>query len=109
MTSSPAFTPMAMKGIILLSSPEMTGPSDVASFGSELTVLANSLKDRFSLAEKVGPEAGNKMLFAYTMPSETLAPGITRPEGIRGKTLEVPITDWSDVTRLIESLMDVAY
>ena len=57
-------------------------------FGPEMTVLANSVKTRFALwqdDEDIPP--------IYTVPSKTLAPKLTQPEGIRGKNTAVELGD----------------
>ena len=72
-----SFTPARLKGILFISSPKMVEADQGANYGSELSVLANDWKKKFG-----SPEA----LFFYTIPSKELAPKVTKPEQITGKS-----------------------
>lgn len=88
-----SFTPGSFKGIIFLASPEMFMKDQGASYGQQLSALASCWKDRF------GGEDPN---FIYTIPNKALAPTITAPKAIKGKSTAVEITDWSEITKVIE-------
>ena len=65
--------------------------------------MANCWKDRFGGAD---PQ------FFYTIPSKSLAPKITRPTQIKGKSTAVTINNWSDskeIMGLIEAVVREAY
>ena len=88
-----SFTPGSLKGIIFLAGPEMFLKDQGANYAEQLSTLANCWKDRF------GGEDPN---FIYTIPNKTLAPKITAPEAIKGKSTAVEISDWSEITKVIE-------
>jgi hypothetical protein len=89
------FTPAALSGIVFLSSESMVSGDQVANFGPEMSVLANSFKARFG---------GEDVPFIYTVPDKGLAPKITQPKGIKGKSAAVELDDWSDVGGVIEAV-----
>jgi hypothetical protein len=89
------FSLCKFKGIIFLASHEMVTKDQGATFGEQLSVLANCWKDRF------GGEAPH---FYYTLPSQALASKITRPNSIKGQSTAIEITDWSEVAWLIEQI-----
>jgi hypothetical protein len=72
-----SFTPASFRGVVFLSSPKMVEEDRGADFGPELSVLANCWKDRFG---------GEDPHFFYTIPNKRLAPRITRPTQIKGKS-----------------------
>ncbi|KPK51180.1 MAG: hypothetical protein AMK72_00355 [Planctomycetes bacterium SM23_25] len=91
-----SFTPAGLKGIIFLASPEMFTKDQGANYGEQLSALANCWKDRFGGAD---PH------FFYTIPGKTLAPKVTQPKTIKGKSTGVEITSWADgeaIMKLIE-------
>ncbi len=94
-----SFTPAALKGIVFLVGESHVATIRSANFGSELSVLANSWKDRFG---------GADVPFLYTMPTEALAPGVTQPAGIRGRSVAVEISDWQSVSELIDAVIESA-
>jgi len=73
-----SFTPASFKGIIFLSSPKMLEADQGATFGTELSVLANNWKAKFGCPDPY---------FFYTIPSKELAPKVTKPDGIKGKSM----------------------
>jgi|APSaa5957512622_1039677.scaffolds.fasta_scaffold01457_2 hypothetical protein len=89
-----SFTPAALKGVIFLTSESMVKEAGGANFGPEMTALAKSFKSRF------GDQDAE---FIYTIPSKTLAPKITTPAAIAGKSTAVEIGAWSDVAKVIEA------
>ena len=89
-----SFTPGAFKGILFLSCEKMVEEDGGANFGSELSAHANSWKERFS---------GEDPRFIYTIPGRELAPRITAPKTIRGKSTGVEIGDWSEIWNVIEA------
>ncbi len=90
-----SFTSAGLKGIIFLSSPEMFEKDQGANYGEQVSVLANSWKERFG---------GKDPQFVYTIPSKELAPKITKPAEIKGQSTTIEITDWSEITELIEQV-----
>jgi len=90
-----SFTPGAFKGIIFLASEKMVESDQGANYGAELSVLANSFKKRFG---------GEDPDFIYTIPNKSLAPNVTRPEGIKGKNAGVELSDWSELGKLVEEV-----
>ena len=85
-----SFTPASFNGVIFLSSPKMAAKGHGANFGPELSVLANCWKDRF---------AGEDPHFFYTIPSKALAPKITRPNDIKGKSTPCEMSHWLTAKR----------
>ena len=89
-----------VKGIIFLASPDMFSQDRGSSFGEQLSVLANSWKRRFG---------GDDPAFLYTLPSKALAPQITRPRSIQGKSAAVEVGDWSEVPRVLDAAIRDVY
>ncbi len=82
-----SFTPGAFKGILFLSSPDMVAEDGGALFGEQMSALANCMKKRFG---------GEDTPFHYTIPAASLAPKITKPSAIKGRSSALEITDWQD-------------
>ena len=80
-----SFTPASFKGIIFLCSQKMFEADQGANYGEQLTVLANSWKEKFACPDP---------RFFYTIPSKKLAPKITPPAGIKGKSTACEIDHW---------------
>ena len=93
------FTPTALSGILFLTGESMVADDQGANFGSEMSALANSFKTRFSL----GPD-GKDIPFIYTVPSKTLAPKLTQPNGIKGQSIAVEIGDWQEAGGVIKAV-----
>ena len=91
------FTPTAMSGIVFLTGKSMVADDQGVNFGPEMAVLADSFKSRFALWQD-----DEDIPLIYTVPSKTLAPKITRPKGIKGKSSAVELDDWSDVGGVID-------
>lgn len=91
------FTPTAMSGIVFLTGKSMVADDQGVNFGPEMAVLADSLKSRFALWQD-----DEDIPLIYTVPSKTLAPKITRPKGINGKSSAVEFDDWADVSGVID-------
>ena len=69
-----------------------------ANFGPELSALANCWKDWFACPDPC---------FLYTTPGKKLAPKITQPTAIKGRSVGVEIDDWSDAgAKMIERAVD---
>jgi hypothetical protein len=92
-----SFTPASFKGIIFLSTAKMVEADQGANYGAEMSALANCWKAKFG---------GEDTYFFYTTPSKALAPKVTAPKSIKGKSTAVEITDWSDVKQ-IQGLIDL--
>jgi len=91
-----SFTPAAFKGIIFLCSEKMVEKEQGAYYGSELSALANCWKAKFG---------GEDPHFFYTIPGKSLAPKISRPEKIKGKSTGIEFSKWSDGGQ-IQELID---
>ncbi|MFC1805360.1 hypothetical protein ACFL09_00070 [Planctomycetota bacterium] len=85
-----SFTPGSFKGIVFLASPEMFTEDQGANYGEQLSAMANCWKDHFG---------GEDPYFLYTIPSKALAPKVTRPMGIKGKSTPYEIGHWLTAKR----------
>ena len=90
-----SLTPTGLRGIVFLASPAMVEQDQGAHFGEQLTVLANAWKRRFG---------GEDPWFIYTMPTRPLAPKLTQPQGIQGKSEAIEIQDWTDVSGVLDAV-----
>jgi len=81
-----SFTPASFKGIIFLCSEKMFEADQGANYGAEMSALANCWKEKFG---------GQDTHFFYTIPNKTLAPKITQPRQIKGKSTAYEIGRWS--------------
>jgi len=79
------FWPGSFKGIIFLSNEAMFKKDQGANYGEQLSVLANSWKDKFGCPDPY---------FFYTIPSKALAPKISKPGQIKGKSAAFEIDHW---------------
>jgi hypothetical protein len=87
-----SFSPTALKGVIFLTSDVQGADDQAANFGPEMSALANCFKAKFGDADAE---------FIYTIPSKALAPKITAPKAIKGKSTAIEIGDWADLSGLI--------
>jgi len=85
-----AFNPANFKGVICLTPQSFFAEDAGANFGSEFSVMANCWKESFGGAD---PH------FFYTIPSNDLAPKITRPKGIKGRSTSYEIGHWLTAKR----------
>jgi hypothetical protein len=90
------FAPASLAGIIFLSGQGMVAADQGEHFGEQMTALANCLRTKF--------DCGDDIPLIYTVPSKTLAPKLTAPAGIKGKSTPVEITRWNDVTGVLGTL-----
>jgi len=106
-----SFGPASLKGIIFISSEKMVEKEQGAHFGSELSALANCWKDHFAahVGQGDAPKTDHDPHFFYTVPTTDLAPKVTRPESINGKSTGVEITKWEDLSALLDTVMKAAY
>jgi hypothetical protein len=93
------FTPAALSGILFLTGESMVADDQGANFGPEMSVLANSFKTRFTLWQD-----GADIPFFYTVPGKALAPKLTKPEGIKGRSTAVELDDWLDLGGVFEAV-----
>jgi hypothetical protein len=93
-----SFIPASFKGVIFLSSEKMFEKDQGANYGSELSALANCWKAKFG---------GEDTHFFYTIPSKALAPKVTAPKSIKGKSTGIEINQWTDIAA-VEKLIDQA-
>jgi len=89
-----SFAPGSFKGIVFLCSEKMFEKDQGAKYGPELSVLANCWKDHFASGQ-----GGEDPHFFYTIPSKALAPKITRPKKIKGKSTAYEIGHWLTAKR----------
>ncbi|QTN31052.1 hypothetical protein HZ994_01490 [Akkermansiaceae bacterium] len=82
-----SFQPATIKGAIFISSPDLASAENAAVFGEQMGALANSWKKRFG---------GDDFPFLYTMPAKSLAPGISKPDAIKGASGVAEISAWDD-------------
>jgi len=90
-----SFTPAALRGVAFIAGPAMVQQDGGATYGEQLSALANGWKQRFG---------GGDLDFVYTLPSRELAPRLTKPEQIKGRSAAVEVQDWGDVAGLIEAV-----
>jgi hypothetical protein len=103
-----SFWPGSFKGILFVSGEALFKKDQGANFGEQFTVLANSWKRKFACPDPT---------FIYTIPSSTLAPKITKPQAIQGRSVAVEINGWpnpkvpanTDWSALIEKVMGEVY
>lgn len=93
------FTPAVLSGVVFLTGEAMVAEDQGANFGPEMAALAKSFKSRFTLWQKDAD-----VPFIYTVPGKSLAPKITRPEGIKGESTAVEINDWQDLGGVFEAV-----
>ena len=87
------FSPAAFKGVICFTPATFVGEDEGAGFGEQFTVMANCWKDAFSCGkQELDPQ------FVYTVPAKLLAPKITAPAGIKGKSTAVEVAAWPVLT-----------
>jgi hypothetical protein len=84
-----SFTPASFKGIIFLTGESMVDADQGSHFGEQMGALANCWKAKFACED---PH------FFYTIPSPTLAPRITKPLAIQGRSVAVEINNWPSAT-----------
>lgn len=96
MTAS--FTPTALKGIIFLSGPGYVSDDGGATFGPEFSALATSWKKRFG---------GEDVPFIYTLPGKALAPELSKPSAIEGPSHAVMISEWEDVSGVLDAIVKI--
>lgn len=87
------FWPGSFKGIIFLSNEAMFKNDQGANYGEQLSVLANSWKEKFARRQDSGQVCPDPYFF-YTIPSQALAPKITKPETIKGRSAAFEIDHW---------------
>ena len=90
-----SFTPTQLKGIVFLAGPASFAEDGGAHYGEQMTALANAWKERFG---------GKDPHFLYTLPDKSLAPKITQPKGIRGRSTAIPTSEWTGISNLLDAL-----
>ena len=87
-----AFGPANFKGVICITPESFMGENEGANFGPQFSAMANSWKETFAYGKEViDPH------FIFTMPSKELAPRITAPTEIKGKSTAYPVNQWLSV------------
>jgi hypothetical protein len=82
----------------------MVADDQGSNYGPEISALANCWKAKF--APRLGSGQGREDThFFYTIPGKTLAPKVTGPKSIKGKSTGVEIADWSEVSKLVEKVV----
>lgn len=87
-----SFVPGSFKGIIFLTGPAMVEGDQAATFGPELTALANGYAADF----------GGSAKFIHTMPEKSLAAKVTSPS-IPNATA-IPIKQWDDFSAILDGI-----
>jgi len=90
-----SFTPASLKGILFLTGPDMVAGDQGALFAEQMSALANCMKKKFG-----GPDTP----FFYTLPAKSLAPGITKPAAIKGKSTAIEIGTWNEAEFISSSI-----
>jgi len=85
-----SFNPGNFKGVIWLTPQSFFAEDEGANFGSEFSVMADCCKESFG---------GEDPYFFYTIPSKALAPKITQPTQIKGKSTPCEIGHWLTAKR----------
>lgn len=93
-----SFNPANFKGVICLTPQSFFAEDQGATFGPDFSVLANCWKENF---------AGEDPHFFYTVPNKTLAPKITQPQGIKGKSAAFEMNHWLTAKRGDKNELDV--
>jgi len=93
------FTPAALSGVLFLTGESMVADDQGANFGPEMSALANCFKTRFTLWQD-----GEDIPFIYTVPTRTLAPKLTQPKAIKGKSAAVELHDWLELGGVLEAV-----
>lgn len=93
-----SFTPGSFKGIVFMAGDKMVEADQGALFGEQMSALANCWKTKFACEDPV---------FIYTLPSKALAPRITLPKDIKGKSKAVEIDTWNAAGDVIEAAVSV--
>jgi len=88
-----SFFPTSVRGVIFLAGPAAAEAAEGASFGAEMSALANSWKQGFALAQ------GDDVPFFYTMPA---GPKVAKPTKIKGAAVVLEGDDWSPIEKLAE-------
>lgn len=92
-----SFVPGAFKGVLFVSGPATVNADQGKNFASEMTALANAwIKD-----------LGGKAKFLYTLPDTKLAPAARMPDGIKGESKAITISDWKDFNTLLQAIETV--
>ena len=100
-----SFSPANFKGVICLTPASFFEEDQGANFGSDFSVLANCWKESFALRQGSGQEVEDPHFF-YTIASKELAPKITMPDKIKGKSTAYEINHWlTDKTNNNRQLM----
>ena len=98
------FGPGSFKGIVFLCGAKMCEKDQGANYGEQLSVLANCWKDWFACPDPY---------FFYTIPGKALAPKITDPKQIKGKSTAFEIDGWKmtneQMPRFIDQAVNEAY
>lgn len=88
------YGPANFKGVISLTPPSYMGDDHGATFGKELSTMANCWKDTFARGKQViDPH------FVYTLPTKELAPNITVPKDIKGASTAVEVSTWTPINK----------
>jgi len=83
------FSPGNFKAILSLTGKGLVADGEGANFGQRFAVAANCWKETFARgSEVIDPH------LVYAMPSKALAPKLTKPEGIQGKSTAVELKAW---------------
>ncbi len=88
------FAPTALSGVIFLTGESMFREDEGVNFGPEMAAVVKTFKTSF----------GGDVPVIYTVPAKELIPKLTMPANIEGKSTAVEISDWKDMSGVIEEL-----
>ncbi|MDT8390450.1 MAG: hypothetical protein RRC34_08090 [Lentisphaeria bacterium] len=93
------FSPAALSGVVFLTSASMVTDAQGANFGPEMSALGASFRKQLGLSDDVP--------FIYTVPARDLAPRITLPDNVPGKSVAVEISEWTNGGKVLEALLGI--
>ncbi len=89
-----AFSPGNFTAILCLTGKDFVADDEGAGFGEQFAVMANSWKETFARGREVIDP-----YFIYAMPGKELAPKITAPKGIKGRSMAYAVQEWLAIGR----------
>jgi len=96
------FSPGNFKAILCVTGKDFVAEDEGAGFDEQFPVMANCWKETFARGKEViDPH------FIYAMPGKELAPKITAPKGINGKSTAYPAKEWLTIGRDSKTRQDV--
>ncbi|MDT8390735.1 MAG: hypothetical protein RRC34_09545 [Lentisphaeria bacterium] len=94
-----AFSPGNFKAILCLTGKGFMDDAEGVDFGPRFAIMANCWKETFARSTSSGQAHGQEGVnphFVYVLPSGRLAPALTRPAGIMGRSTSIELDEWID-------------